>query len=150
MENDRERIEKIIYAIPDLPRPTIYYGGSRGKKTLIKESYDLDIVLYYPNEIRPSVKDIYDIVRNQLREERDDAIKKNVAIRLLKRGNYHIDVVPGKRISNNEDYAYIYKSRQGESLKTSVRKHIESVKDFARRDVLKLLKLWKIRMKDFL
>lgn len=148
MENDRDKILTIISGISELkPQPTPYYGGSRGKKTQIKESYDLDIVLYYSSEIQTSVKDIYYKILNKLKKERDDAIQKNVAIRLLKRDKYHIDVVPGKRISDNDDFAYIYKSSQDKSLKTSVKKHIESVSEFARRDVLKLLKLWKVRNK---
>jgi len=146
MENDREKILKIISEIPELhPIPTPYYGGSRGKKTQIKESYDLDIVLYYSSEIKTSVRDIYYLVLNKLRTERDDTVQKNVAIRILKRDKYHIDVVPGKLISDNDDFACIYKSNQNKPLKTSVKKHIESVSEFAHRDILKLLKLWKVR-----
>lgn len=146
MEKDRERIIKTIFEIRKLLKPTIYYGGSHGKKTLIKESYDLDIVLYYPNETDCSVKEIYELIFNQLNDEYNkEVIKKNVAIRILKREKYHIDVVPGKRIANSENDAYIYKSKQGVSLKTSVKKHIEIVSEFGRRDILKLLKLWKVR-----
>ncbi|MFX0103637.1 MAG: hypothetical protein ACFFCS_29010 [Candidatus Hodarchaeota archaeon] len=145
LQKDRERIEKIVYDIEDLVNPTPYYGGSKGKNTMVKESYDLDIVLYYPSEEDHSVEKIQDMVFDALVDSELNPVRKNVAIRVLKRSDYHIDVVPGKRIKGSDDDAYIYKSETNKRFKTSVKKHIESIRESAERGVLKLMKLWKIR-----
>ena len=70
---------------------------------------------------------------------------KNAAIRVLKREDYHIDVVPAKRITGSEDSAFLWRHEDGKLLKTSVVQHIASIREFGRRDVIKLLKLWKVR-----
>ena len=145
MNNDRERLLEIINKIPDLPSPTPYFGGSRGKKTMIKESYDLDIVLYFPEKTNNSVQEIYNYVARYLGSSNYDIMPINVAIRVLKRENYHIDVVPAKRITGSEDSAFLWRNKIGKLLKTSVIQHIASIREFGRRDVIKLLKLWKVR-----
>ena len=45
MNNDREKLLGTKNKIQHLAIPTPYFGCSRGKKTMIKESYDLDILL---------------------------------------------------------------------------------------------------------
>lgn len=147
MDKDRERIERLINSIPNLPNPTFYYGGSRGKKTMIKESYDLDLVLYYPETTESSVEDIFMYVSRFLGSSNYDIYPKNVAIRVIKRADYHIDIVPGKRITGSEEYAFLWKSKTRERLKTSVIKHIAAIIEFGKRDVIKLIKLWKVRNK---
>ncbi len=145
MNNDREKLLGIVKRIQDLPIPTPYFGGSRGKKTMIKESYDLDIVLYFPETTDDSIENIYDKVARYLGSSNYSIMTKNAAIRVLKRENYHIDVVPAKRIKGSEDSAYLWRNEAGERLKTSVVQHIASIREFGRRDVIKLLKLWKVR-----
>ncbi len=145
MDNDREKLLGIINKIQDFPAPTPYFGGSRGKKTMIKESYDLDIVLYYSETIKDSIENIYDRVARFLGSSNYSIIPKNVAIRVLKRDNYHIDIVPAKKINGDEDSANLWRFKEKKPLKTSVVKHIASIREFGRRDVIKLLKLWKIR-----
>jgi len=147
MDNDREKLLAIINKIQELPVPTPYFGGSRGKKTMIKESYDLDIVLYFPETTNFSIENIYDKVTRYLGSSNYRVITKNAAIRVLKRENYHIDVVPAKRIKGSEDSAFLWRNEDGERLKTSVVQHIASIREFGRRDVIKLLKLWKVRYK---
>ena len=145
MNNDRERLLEIINKIPDLPSPTPYFGGSRGKKTMIKESYDLDIVLYFPETTNNSVQEIYNYVARYLGSSNYDIMLKNVAIRVLKRDNYHIDIVTAKRIIGSEDSAFLWKNKVGKMLKTNIVQHIMSIREFGRRDAIKLLKLWKVR-----
>ncbi len=145
MNNDREKLLGIIDKIQDLPAPTPYFGGSRGKRTMIKESYDLDIVLYFPETTKYSIENIYDKVTRYLGSSNYSILTKNAAIRVLKRENYHIDVVPAKRIKGSEDSAFLWRNEVRKPLKTSVVQHIASIREFGRRDVLKLLKLWKVR-----
>ncbi len=145
MNIDRDKLLKIIFEIPDLPSPTPYFGGSRGKKTMIKESYDLDIVLYFPETTNLSVQNIYHQVARYLGSSNYSIMTKNAAIRVLKRENYHIDVVPAKRITGSENSAILWKNEDEKTLKTDVIQHIASISEFGRRDVIKLFKLWKIR-----
>ena len=148
MRRDRDKIEKVLYSLEDLPRPTFLYGGSFGKDMIIADAYDLDLVDYYPNDIQWSVRDLYFKILAQLQRNFQDDYNvhpKNVAIRIEKREEYHIDVVPGKRLPENEEDAWLYKNKTGQRFKTSVKKHIRVIKDFGRRDVLKILKLWKLR-----
>ena len=148
MRRDRDKIEKVLYSLEDLPRPTFLYGGSFGKDMIIADAYDLDLVGYYPNDIQWSVRDLYFKILAQLQRNFQDDYNvhpKNVAIQIEKREEYHIDVVPGKRLPENEEDAWLYKNKTGQRFKTSVKKHIRVIKDFGRRDVLKILKLWKLR-----
>ncbi len=145
MNNDREKLLLIVNKIPELPHPTPYFGGSRGKKTMIKESYDLDIVLYFPETTKYSIQNIYDKVTRYLGSSNYIIMTKNAAIRTLKREDYHIDIVPAKRITDSEDSAFLWRNEDGKPLKTSVVQHINSIREFGRRDVIKLLKLWKVR-----
>ncbi len=144
MKNDREKLLRIINKIQDLPQPDPYFGGSKGKKTMIKESYDLDIVLYFPDTTDGSIQNIYDKVARYLGSSNYSIMPKNAAIRVLKRDNYHIDVVPAKRIKDSEDLA-ILRDKEKKWIQTSVIRHIASIREFGRRDVIKLLKLWKVR-----
>lgn len=148
MHNDREKIEKVLLALEDISHPTFYYGGSYGKDMIIADAYDLDLVVYYPDNIKWSIRDLYFKILAQLQRKFQDAYNikpKNVAIQIDKREDYHIDVVPGKRFPNNEEDAWLYKNKTGQRFKTSVKKHIEVIKEYGRRDVLKILKLWKLR-----
>ena len=38
--------------------PRIYYAGSYGKNTTIKEAFDLDVVIYFPHTESASLADI--------------------------------------------------------------------------------------------
>lgn len=145
MDNDRVEIERIINQIPNLPNPTYYYGGSRGKKTMIKESYDLDLVIYFPETTECSIEEIYEYVARFMGSSNYDVYPKNVSIRVLKRHNYHIDLVPGKKITGSESEAFLWKAKKKQRIKTNVTTHIDTIKNFGRRDVIKLMKLWKVR-----
>ncbi|MCF2140413.1 MAG: nucleotidyltransferase domain-containing protein [Candidatus Lokiarchaeota archaeon] len=145
MQNDREKYEGIINSIENLKTPTYYWGGSYGKKTMIRESYDMDLLLYFPSEEQKSLREIYFEVLKFIRGKEQSIIQKNVALRINKREGYHIDLVPAKRSSSNEDNAWIYRSKEDSPLKTNVKTHIKVIRDFRRRDLLKLMKLWKVR-----
>ncbi|WP_371804010.1 cyclic GMP-AMP synthase DncV-like nucleotidyltransferase [Candidatus Lokiarchaeum ossiferum] len=145
MHNDREYFEELINNIQELSRPTFYWGGSYGKNTMIKDSYDIDILCYFPADDSHPLEEIYMIVRDHIRSIEPNAYQKNVAIRVEKREGYHIDIVPAKRSGSDESMAYLYKSQENRRLTTSVEKQIQIVRDFRRRDLLKLIKLWKSR-----
>ncbi len=90
--------------------PRFYYAGSYGKKTMIKEAYDLDIVMYFPSTVNYSVKDIYISVLRTLVNKKYPVHPKTVAIRIPSQGGFHIDVVPGKAQDVTYYYATLYKN----------------------------------------
>ena len=67
----RQEVEDLIRAKWPAASMTIRYGGSKAKGTLIKASYDLDIIVYvHCNEtsLGSTLKDIYDSVATSLGE----------------------------------------------------------------------------------
>src|SRR5712691_1202591 len=64
----RQRVEGRLSALPG-KTPRFYYGGSYGKNTMIRERYDLDIVIYWPQTTSYTIKDIYDMVGRELKKD---------------------------------------------------------------------------------
>ena len=57
----RKDVERILRdAFPDCS-PTIRYGGSKAKGTLIKEAYDLDLACYFPHDDETAGSSLEDI-----------------------------------------------------------------------------------------
>lgn len=57
--------------------------------------------------------------------------------------SFHIDVVPGRALDRNYYEANLYRTDKKTSLKTSLKKHIDTVKKSGRTKVIRLLKLWR-------
>jgi tRNA nucleotidyltransferase (CCA-adding enzyme) len=47
IQTHRAAVETLISGAFPVSNPTIRYGGSRAKNTMIRESYDLDIICYF-------------------------------------------------------------------------------------------------------
>jgi hypothetical protein len=58
---------------------------------------------------------------------------------------FHIDVVPGRALDPQFHEANLYRTDTSTTLKTSLKKHIDTVRDSGRRDVIRLMKLWRER-----
>lgn len=126
--------------------PRLLYAGSYAKKTAIRVSYDLDIVLYFPATTAMTIKDCYAAVEARLRSARRQPERKNVALRVQHRG-FHVDIVPGKTLSSDPRYANLYVSGDQTTRQTSIEEHVAHVRDGGFREVLQLLKLWRLRQK---
>lgn len=134
--------------------PTIQYGGSYAKKTMIKEHYDLDIISYFAHDADSAgetLKEIYDNVASAL-DEKYYIDKKKSAIRLRGKDDdvfkvdFHIDVVPGRYTDDKRQDVFIYQhGAEKERLKTDLKKHISHIRDSGLTDAIKLLKLWNTR-----
>jgi Nucleotidyltransferase domain len=142
--------------------PTIRYGGSRAKGTLIKESYDLDVVCYFPcdsNLAGETLEEIYTNLRDCLAEsyyveEKTSALRLKGKAAENYRCDFHIDVVPGRFTDEAKGDCYIYqKSAEKCRLKTNLDVHLEFIRDSGVVDAIRLLKLWKtrkaLRLKNF-
>ncbi len=130
--------------------PVIKIAGSLSKGTAIKESYDLDIVVYFPDSDTRSLKQIYDDVDTKL-SGRYTVELKNSAIRIhgLKTNeqnqDYHIDVVPGRFITGSKDVFLHIRNGDKERMQTNLKTHIEYVTKSDCQDAIKLVKIWKKR-----
>lgn len=145
-------VQKIIEAAFAESSPTIRYGGSYIKGTLIKESYDLDIICYFGHDdTKPgdTLEDIYNNVKEIL-SEGYYVEPRTSALRLRSKDadqvNFHIDVVPGRFVEGDSGDAFLYQSSgEKKRLKTNLDKHIEHIKGSGHVKAIKLAKLWKIK-----
>lgn len=139
----RQEIEGVLWSEYSRNNPRFYYGGSYGKKTMIRENYDLDIVIYFPSQTNCTLQTIYDSVHQTLLNSRYIVHPKTVSLQLLYKDGFHIDVVPGRAQDATYQYATLYKNRKSSTMQTSLKVHIDSVRPY--RDIIKLMKLWRIR-----
>jgi dihydroxyacetone kinase-like predicted kinase len=129
--------------------PTIRYGGSRAKGTMIRESFDLDIICYFGSEDTSAgrtLKEIYNYVKEVLAKEYYVEPKKS-SLRLLsnEKVDFHVDVVPGRFTDKNNSDAFLFQATgEKERLQTNLQKHIDYVKTSKLTDTIKLVKYWKI------
>jgi hypothetical protein len=139
----REQIEQQLSVLEGSPR--FYYGGSFGKKTMIKAFYDLDLVMYWPHTATYTISGIYDAVGNVLKQKWRLVNSRNVAWELPFQGGFHIDVVPGRALDPQYYEANLHRVDTGTTLKTSLKKHIDIVRNSGRTDVIRLIKLWRVK-----
>lgn len=125
--------------------PRFYYAGSYGKHTMIKQRYDLDLVIYWPHDSNYKIKDIYDAVGSTLAKHYRAVNSKTVCWELPFEGGIHIDVVPGRALDAKYYEANLHRTDTGTTLKTSLKKHIDTVRGSGRLDAIRLMKLWKER-----
>lgn len=154
LQEQREKVEKLLRQHFEKSSPTIRYGGSKAKGTMIREAYDLDIACYFPHDdtvAGETLEDIYNNTRKAL--ESDYWIEsKPSALRLKDRDpknfkvDFHIDVVPGRYTDDSKSDVFLYQSSGDKKrLKTNLDVHISYVRDSGVTDAIRLLKLWRIR-----
>jgi len=126
--------------------PRIYYGGSYGKDTMIREAFDLDLVVYYPHTDSSSLAQIFGTVHRALVNGNYEVHPQTVALRLPYQAEFHVDVVPGRALDASFLYATLYKNSQPPStLQTSLKKHVDAVRKSELRQIVRLLKIWRLR-----
>lgn len=154
LREHRDDVEELLMDAFASATPTIRYGGSKAKGTLIKESYDLDVVCYFPSGedgAGKTLEEIYNNVRDALASEYY-VEEKTSAIRLKSKGtasfglDFHIDVVPGRYTDDDEGDCYLFqKNAEKGRLKTNLDVHLDHIKKSGVRDALRLTKLLRCR-----
>jgi hypothetical protein len=137
----RQTVEAAVSKLNGSPR--FYYGGSFGKGTMVKARYDLDIVVYWPYTTNFTIKDIFEAVGGQILGVWNTAHPKTVCWETNFQGGFHIDVVPGRALDANFHTANLYRNDTKSYMKTSLKEHIDTVKDSGRRPVIRLMKTWR-------
>ena len=113
---------------------------------MVREAYDLDIVVYFPPTDTRSLGAIFLAVNAALVSARYIVRARTVALRLPYQGGFHIDVVPGRAQNATFRYATLFKNqRPSSTLQTSLKVHIDAVRKTGIRDIVKLMKLWRLR-----
>jgi hypothetical protein len=150
LQKERANVEKLLRgAFPDCS-PTIRYGGSKAKNTLIKENYDLDIASYFPHDdtsAGETLKDIYDNTEKALAGEYN-IVRKRTALRLRSKKDvdFHIDVIPGRFTDDDKSDCFLHQEGgDKDRLKTNLDVHIEHIRDSGFVPAIRVLKLWKTR-----
>lgn len=153
LQEHRAEVEKLLRDHFAECSPTIRYGGSKAKGTMIRESYDLDIICYFLQDdtsAGETLEDIYNNTKSALGKEYHVAPKTS-ALRLKDADptrlgmDFHIDVVPGRFTDDEKADAFLYQAGgEKKRLKTNIDIHINHVRDSGVTDAIKLVKLWKV------
>jgi hypothetical protein len=154
LRKHRGDVERILRRKFESSSPTIRYGGSKAKRTMIKEAYDLDITCYFDRDDDDAGETLQQIYEKVERALADDYLitRKPSALRLKSKdlkqwaADFHIDVVPGRFIDDKNEDVFLYRS-SGEKgrQKTNLDVHIEHVKNSGVTEAIRLLKLWRAR-----
>jgi hypothetical protein len=139
----RAQVERVVGEVGGGVR--FRYGGSLAKGTMIAESYDLDILAYWPDGLDAPLRSIFELVGAALTHKWPKTIQKNVAWRVPFGRGVCVDVVPARLIDPVQRSANLYRCDTDTTRKTNLERHVGLVRESGRADVIRLLKLWKIR-----
>jgi len=157
LRSEREKVEKLLRESFKESSIAIQYAGSYAKGTMIRDSYDLDIVCYFNHDDESAGKTLEEVF-NKVKESlvsKYYVVPKKSALRLKSlevnpqnlRIDFHIDVVPGRFTDDKKEDVFLYQS-SGEKhrLKTNLQKHIDHIKESGSVSTIKLAKFWKKRI----
>src|SRR4029078_513518 len=154
LQAHRAKVETLLKDFFSSCSPTIGYGGSHAKRTMIRMAYDLDVICYFPHDDTAAGETLEDIYRNTQKALESDywIEQKPSALRLRNRDprhlrmDFHVDVVPGRYTDGRSDDVSLYQSSgEQKRLKKNLKKHISHVRDSGVTEAIRLLKLWRVR-----
>ena len=154
LQERRAEVEGLLREQFHESSPTIRYGGSKAKGTMIKEAYDLDIISYFPHDdtsAGETLEEIYNNVRDALStkyyvESKPSSLRLKDADPSNYGVDFHIDVVPGRYTDNSKTDVFLYRSTgEKKRLKTNLDTHIRHIKESGLIEAIQLLKLWRVR-----
>jgi hypothetical protein len=154
LQEHRADVEKLLRDNFAACSPTIRYGGSKAKGTMNRESYDLDLICYFPNDdtaAGETLENIYNNVGDALKKKY--VVERKTSVLRIKNADpanygvdFHIDVVPGRYTDDAKSDAFLYQSgAEKKRLKTNLDTHIKHIRDSGVTDAIRLVKLWKVR-----
>jgi hypothetical protein len=153
----RKEIEDLLRTRFSKSAPSIRWGGSMAKGTMIREAYDGDMTCYFPHEdseAGSNLEEIYENVATVLGEE-FEVERKTSALRVKDPStkeakgfaeDLHIDVVPGRFTSDDEGDVFLHRTTGDKArLKTNLQVHIDHIKGSGVTEAIRLMKLWNVR-----
>jgi len=128
-------------------KKNMFMAGSFRKDTMIRQHYDLDMFIIWSPRFIPlkDLKKLFYTVNDALNSKWKRIEKKRVGWRIPYENEFHVDVIPTIQDLYDSDYSYLYNCYENMKLRTSMQIHIKQIEKYDRRDVIKLLKLWKFR-----
>src|SRR5437879_481691 len=124
LRDRRKEVEEVLRA--DFgSSPSIRYGGSKSKGTMIREAYDLDVICYFQREdddAGGNLEAIFENVKKTL-TKKYVVIPKSSAIRLQSQSyqDFHVDVVPGRFVDDKKEDAFLHRTTgEKKRLKTNL------------------------------
>jgi hypothetical protein len=154
LQGHRADVEALLRKHFDDCSPTIRYGGSKVKGTMIRASYDLDLICYFPHDdtgAGETLEDIYNNVHEALKAKylvnpKTSALRLKNPDKDCLGTDFHIDVVPGRFTDDTKSDAFLYQATgEKKRLKTNIDVHIRHVRESGVVDAIKLVKFWKVR-----
>jgi hypothetical protein len=157
LQECRKAIENLLRTHLSKSNPSIRWGGSMAKETMIREAYDGDMTCYFPHDeigAGSTLEEIYDNVARVLNkkyavERKTSALRvKDLSTKESKgfAQDLHIDIVPGRFTGNDGDDVFLHRTDGDKSrLKTNLQVHIDHIKGSGVRPAIRLMKLWNIR-----
>lgn len=157
LRKQRREIEDLLRSHFSQSAPSIRWGGSMAKETMIREAYDGDMTCYFPHDetgAGNTLEEIYDNVAQVLNkkyavEQKTSALRgKDLSTKESKgfAQDLHIDIVPGRFTGNDGDDVFLHRTDGDKSrLKTNLQVHIDHIRDSGVRPAIRLMKLWNIR-----
>jgi len=149
---EHDRIANLLMRQLTESSPSIETGGSFAKGTIVRASYDLDSICYFDNDDNgagETLKEIREAVENALSTEYLIDGKRS-AIKLVGRLDgdlrFPVDVVPGRYVDESRTDVFLHQAEgEKERLKTNLKKHIQHISGSGQIDIIKLVKVWKLR-----
>lgn len=149
---EHEQVRSLLVTSLTNAKPIIEVGGSMAKGTLVRAGYDLDTICYFANEddgAGNTLREIRDSVEEALKREYVVKSRRS-ALRLTGRQkgslDFTVDVVPGRYVDNSKQDVFLFQEGgDKERLKTNLLKHIDHVKGSGHTDIIRLVKVWKLR-----
>ncbi|MBS1702612.1 MAG: nucleotidyltransferase [Armatimonadetes bacterium] len=143
-----DEVEKFLKEKLDGISHTIKRAGSLAKNTMIRDNYDLDIVVYIDSDEDGAGETLEAIFERILKDLGGSysTWAKTSAIRLLNQDTasyMHVDVVPGRFFNTDKHDAWLHRTTGDKSrLKTNLKVHIEAIRDSGLVPLIRLMKFW--------
>ena len=150
LEEGAMRIEAILRAAYPWSALTFTHAGSRAKRTMIREDYDLDEVAYFRNEDKAPGETLAEIYENVAKVvgKYYSVRRKRSALRLgMKDGrDLKVDLVPGRYIDATMTDVFIHQNEGDKDwLKTNIVMQVAHISGSGCTDEIMLGKLWRTR-----
>ncbi len=157
MKDLRERradVEKLLRDSFPKSSPSIRWGGSNAKGTMIRESYDGDLTCYFENGDTSAGESLEDLFENAAKAVETEYLvdRKTSALRVRDKSregrgrDSHIDVVPGRFTDDEKSDVFLHQNGGSkERLKTNLETHVKHISTSGVRDAIRLVKLWNVR-----
>lgn len=157
LREHRNNIRARINAHFSESSPSTRWAGSMAKTTMIRESYDGDMTVYFSHDEEAAGETLEELYGNtsEALEEEFDVERKASALRIKDRStkasmgfatDTHIDVVPGRFTDDTKGDVFLHRTTGDKvRLKTNLDTHISHIKGSGVVDAIRLAKLWNVR-----